>query len=78
MTRLVWDQTGERLYETGSDRAVLYLEDEHGAYPKGVAWNGFTGITESPSGADPKRFHPERQDPLSLFLRAAKVLCPGF
>ncbi len=62
MTRLVWDQTGERLYETGSDRAVLYLEDEHGAYPKGVAWNGFIGITESPSGAEETKLYANNSE----------------
>ena len=52
MARLVWDQTGERLYETGVDRGVLYLLDNLGAYSNGVAWNGLTGVTESPSGAE--------------------------
>lgn len=51
MSRLVWDQTGERLYETGVKNAVLYPQ-EGGAYPKGVAWNGITAVTESPSGAE--------------------------
>lgn len=49
---LVWDQTGQRLYETGTDRGVLYPQNAQGNYPKGVAWNGLTGVTESPSGAD--------------------------
>lgn len=49
---LVWDQIGERIYETGVDRGVLYLADETGAYNSGYAWNGLTGITESPSGAE--------------------------
>lgn len=51
MSKLVWDQTGERLYETGVKNAVLYVKTE-GAYPKGVAWNGITAVTESPSGAE--------------------------
>ena len=50
--RLVWDQTGERLYETGVDRGVLYLLDNSAKYSKGVAWNGLTAVTESPSGAE--------------------------
>lgn len=50
--RLVWDQTGERLYETGVDRGVLYLLDSSAVYSKGVAWNGLTAVTESPSGAE--------------------------
>lgn len=52
MSKLVWDQTGERLYETGVKNAVLYPQGEGGTYPKGVAWNGVTAITESPSGAE--------------------------
>ena len=51
MSKLVWDQTGERLYETGVKMGVLYPQVA-GAYPKGVAWNGITAITESPSGAE--------------------------
>lgn len=51
MSKLVWDQTGERLYETGVKYGVLYVQ-EGAAYPKGVAWNGLTAVTESPSGAE--------------------------
>ena len=51
MTALVWDQVGERLYETGVDHGVLYIPDSSGNYVDGVAWNGLTTVTESPSGA---------------------------
>ena len=51
MSRIVWDKTGERYYETGVNQAVLYPMVE-GAYPKGVAWNGITAVSESPSGAE--------------------------
>lgn len=51
MSRLVWDKTGERLYETGVKQGVLYPQTA-GAYPKGYAWNGLTAVTESPSGAE--------------------------
>lgn len=51
MSKLVWDQTGERYYETGVSKGVLYPQVA-GAYPKGVAWNGLTAVTESPSGAE--------------------------
>ena len=51
MSKLVWDQTGERLFETGVKQGVLYPQ-EGGVYPKGVAWNGLTAVTESPSGAE--------------------------
>lgn len=52
MARIEWDKSGERLYETGVRHGVLYLMEEGGVYPKGVPWNGLTGITESPSGAE--------------------------
>lgn len=50
--RLEWDASGEKLYETGVDHGVLYQPDSTGAYKSGVVWNGLTGITESPSGAE--------------------------
>ena len=52
MAKLVWDNTGERLYETGVKNGVLYPRDEKGEYSKGVVWNGLTAVTESPSGAE--------------------------
>lgn len=52
MAKLVWDQTGERLYETGVKQGVLYVMDNTGKYPAGVVWNGLTAVTESPSGAE--------------------------
>lgn len=52
MAKLVWDQSGQRFYETGVSNGVLYVQDESGAYPAGVAWNGLTAVTESPSGAE--------------------------
>ena len=51
MSKLVWDNTGERLYETGVSKGVLYIPTS-GVYSKGVAWNGLTAVTESPSGAE--------------------------
>lgn len=50
--KLIWDKIGERLFETGVKKGVLFVQDAAGAYPKGVAWNGLTGVTESPSGAE--------------------------
>lgn len=50
--KLVWDNTGERLYETGVSKGVLYPIQPGGVYTKGVAWNGLTAVTESPSGAE--------------------------
>jgi len=52
MAALTWDQVGERLFETGVDRGVLYLINETGEYDNGVAWNGLTTVTESPGGAE--------------------------
>jgi hypothetical protein len=52
MAALTWDNTGERLYETGVDHGVLYLPDESGDYTDGVAWNGLETVTESPTGAE--------------------------
>lgn len=50
--RLEWDNAGERQFETGVSKTVLYLQASDGTYPTGVAWNGIIGITESPSGAE--------------------------
>lgn len=49
---LAWDNSGERYYENGVDHVALYVQSSSGTYPKGVAWNGITGITESPDGAE--------------------------
>lgn len=52
MVALLWDQTGEKTYETGVDHGVLYQIDTAGEYVDGVVWNGLTAVTESPSGAE--------------------------
>lgn len=53
MAALVWDQTGERYYETGTKKGVVYpYNTTSKSYDKGVAWNGLTAFTESPSGAE--------------------------
>lgn len=49
---LAWDQAGERLFETGVDRGVLYIPDVNGDFTDGVAWNGLTSVSESPTGAE--------------------------
>ena len=49
---LTWDNTGERIYETGVKKGVHYVRNSEGKYPKGVVWNGLTAVTESPSGAE--------------------------
>lgn len=65
MAMLVWDKTGERYYETGVDKVALYVQ-ENGTYPKGVAWNGVTAITESPSGAEPTPLYADNIKYLNL------------
>lgn len=52
MAKLVWNEAGKRLYETGVDKGVLYVSDGRGGYQKGVVWNGLVSVNESPSGAE--------------------------
>lgn len=52
MAKLVWDATGERYYEMGVSKGVLYVQKADGTYESGVAWNGLTAVTESPDGAE--------------------------
>lgn len=66
MSKIVWDQTGERLYETGVDRGVLYPISSTGQYTPGVAWNGLTGVTESPSGAEATDLYADNIKYLSM------------
>ena len=64
---LVWDAAGERLYETGVKKGVLYVQGDDGKYPKGVAWNGLTGVTESPSGAEANAIYADDMKYLNLY-----------
>lgn len=66
MPRLEWDKTGEKLYETGVDMGVLYPKDSSGTYSKGVAWNGLTGVSESPSGAEGTALYADNAKYLDL------------
>ena len=66
MAKLVWDATGERKYETGVRNGVLYVMGEGGTYPKGVAWNGLTAVTESPSGAEATALYADDTKYLNL------------
>lgn len=66
MSKLVWDKTGERLYETGVDRGVLYPAQVGGTYSNGVAWNGLTAVTESPSGAEASPIYADNIKYLNL------------
>jgi len=64
--KLTWDNTGERLYETGVDRGVLYIPDAGGNYVDGVSWNGLTTVTESPSGAEATALYADNIKYLNL------------
>lgn len=66
MGKLVWDKTGERYYETGVKNGVLYVVDGTGKYGKGVAWNGLTKVTESPSGAEASPLYADNIKYLNL------------
>ena len=63
--KLVWDAIGERYYETGVDRGVVYPQVS-GEYPKGAAWNGLTNVTLSPSGAEPSPLYANNHKYLNL------------
>lgn len=67
MSKLVWDNTGDRLYETGVKKGVLYPVSSSGTYPKGVAWNGLTAVTESPSGAEATALYADDMKYLNLY-----------
>lgn len=66
MSKIVWDSTGDRLYETGVKNGVLYPQS-NGTYPKGVAWNGLTAVTESPSGAEATALYADDMKYLNLY-----------
>lgn len=66
MSKIVWDKTGERLYETGVDHGVLFVQGENGEYNKGVAWNGISAVTESPSGAESNPIYADNVKYLNL------------
>lgn len=70
MTKLSWDDTGERIYETGTSKGVLFPKKNDGTYAKGVAWNGLTAVSESPSGAEETALYAD--DVKYLSLRSAE------
>lgn len=59
MARLEWDKTGERFYQLGVSNGVLFPQTKGGAYGTGVVWNGLTGVTASPDGAEPNDLHAD-------------------
>lgn len=70
MSKLVWDQAGQKLYETGVDQMVLYPQAANGSYEQGVAWNGVTAVNQSASGGDTNDLYADNIKYLSL--RAAE------
>ena len=64
--KIVWDAEGERLFETGVDRGVLYPINETGVYGIGVPWNGLTSVSESPEGGEPNPIYADNQKYLNL------------
>lgn len=66
MPKLIWDAAGTRLYETGTDRGVLFVQNTNGQYGKGVAWNGLTAVNETPSGAEASAIYADNIKYLSL------------
>lgn len=66
MTILEWDKSGERRFETGVDRGVLFVQNKTGGYTSGVAWNGLTGVTLSPSGAESNKQYADNQVYLNM------------
>jgi hypothetical protein len=66
MPPLTWDQVGEKVFETGVDRGVLYIPNASGVYAAGFAWNGLTTVTESPSGAEPSAQYADNIKYLNL------------
>lgn len=67
MAELVWDQTGERYWETGTDKVALYVIDDQGKYSKGVAWNGATGVEENPSGGEATKLYADNSVYATLY-----------
>ena len=67
MAVLTWDNVGERTYETGVDRGVLYIPDNQGVYDNGVAWNGLTSVSESPTGAEASAMYADNIKYLNLY-----------
>jgi hypothetical protein len=67
MPKLTWDQAGQRLYETGTSKGVLFVQDATGTYGTGVAWNGLISVKKSPDGAEESAMYADNMKYLSLF-----------
>ena len=70
MAKLVWDEAGKHIYETGVSKGVLYvMSDTPGTYEKGVAWNGLSSVSESPTGAEVSAIYADNIKYLNLMSR---------
>lgn len=69
--KIQWGEVGHHMYETGVEQGVLYVQDSNGAYPTGVAWDGLSGVTEKPTGADTTKLYAD--DTVYLNLIAAET-----
>ena len=70
MAKLVWDKAGKHIYETGVSKGVLYvMSDTPGTYEKGVAWNGLSSVSESPTGAEVSAIYADNIKYLNLMSR---------
>lgn len=67
MVKLAWDQAGERLYETGTSKGVLFVQNNTGGYETGIAWNGLSAVKKSPDGAEESAIYADNMKYLSLF-----------
>lgn len=66
MAKLMWDQTAEKIYETGTDHGVLYVQQNDGSYGEGIAWNGLTAVSEAPEGAEETALYADNIKYLSI------------
>lgn len=71
MATITWDEIGSRRFELGTDHGVIYPLDNSGVYSRGIAWNGLTGVTQSPSGAEPQNMYADNMKYASM--RAAET-----
>lgn len=70
MAKLVWDEAGKHIYETGVSKGVLYvMSNTPGTYEKGVAWNGLSSVSESPTGAEVSAIYADNIKYLNLMSR---------
>lgn len=67
MAALIWDETGQHFFETGTDHGVLFPMNNDGTYGNGVVWNGLTGVSENPTGGEPNNLYADNIKYLALY-----------